>query len=767
MARYTVQFKSNVGSGVSGISPTVLYYHTGSVKYTTGTSSTGAMVTHVSVPTRQYFKFKGYYAIKAPVTGNETQYAESGGYLRAYGESAARPTADMTLYTWWTRICWPLTLDRQSGTGGTATLYGKTGTGGWCSDAECKSPVTSITPPTRTGYRFVGYYSQTGGAGTKYINADGSFTTDFELLILSAATTIYAHWLQIDEITIETTGHSVYYPDGKYLYYCDGAFYSDDAATTPITAINPPRVDSAVFLGCYLTDGTDGTQVIAPDGTISGSWAPSDGDTIYAQFRTVVEITLFPGTGGGDASIFYDSADSKFHREDGDGGITSVIPPQFECRRFMGYYTEMNGGGTKCIDADGTLLSPLTSNPPSTATTLYAYAPRVSYKILIDPQGGDGGPEGLYNDGSTTDLYPDDLCEEDPLVSVELPSLLGHVCTGLWSADSGGTKWVDADGSIVHSEVVSGDSTFLYAQWTPGTYVLHFDYAGGSGTPSMKYVTWGQAVGALPTVTPPRNTWTFKGWYVDGEKVTSSTVWKGEDAIAVAEWETPFGQVDDWFGMKSSSLIPVSSDSGDSQRHTNAVNGGRYSSGVSQTSGIWRNPTVTYAVVKNVTVAATLGKAFAATKSGGVMTISGYMITSVEVSTRLGSFPTVTVSATANEGVNAINQFGVSIPVKARARAQDMLDAISGGGFLHAMKVRACCDPVVCEEDMMPCASDVVRGRYELSAETLATNRESAPTAQAFHDANSKGGFTITATDRTGGGTEYVRYSVTGRREIA
>lgn len=759
-----ITLNANNGSWPSGALTTVYFVyrpqHTYNFWSDRNSDSTSYRINSIpKVPTRELFEFQGFYT--ASSSGTQIIYS-SGQFVDAM---PSKLPGSSPYYAHWKQLARRIYLNTQSGTGGPEKLFNKKDFMGWYSDDKCTTQILSITPPTRTGYRFAGYYSQTGGAGTKYIDADGSFTPDMEAWVLTASTansTIYAHWLQISEITIEATGHSAYFPDGRYLYHCDGAFYADDAATTPITAINPPRVDSAVFLGCYLTDGTDGTQVIAPDGTISGSWAPSDGDTIYAQFRTVVEITLFPGTGGGDTSIFYDSADSNFHREDGDGGITAVIPPQFECRRFMGYFTGTEGSGDKRIDADGTISAGWI---PSTATTLYAYAPRVSYKILIDPQGGDGGPEALYNDGSTTDLYPDDLCEEAALESVELPTLSGRVCTGLWSADSGGTKWVDADGSIVHSEVVS-DTTILYAQWTPGTYVLAFDYAGGSGA-SSKYVTWGQAIGTLPTATPPRNTWTFKGWYVDGEKITSSTIWKGEDATAVAEWETPFGQVDDWFGMKSSSLIPVSSDSGDSQRHTNAVNGGRYSSGVSQTSGIWRNPSVTYVVVKDVTVAATLGKAFAATKSGGVMTISGYMITSVEASTRLGSFPTVTVSATANEGANAINQFNVSIPVKARARAQDMLEAITGGGFLHAMKVRACCDPVVCEEDMMPCASDVVRGRYELSAETLATNKESAPTARAFHDANSKGGFTITATDRTGGGTEYVRYSVTGRRELA
>jgi hypothetical protein len=186
---------------------------------------------------------------------------------------------------------------------------------------------------------------------------------------------------------------------------------------------------------------------------------------------------------------------------------------------------------------------------------------------------------------------------------------------------------------------------------------------------------------------------------------------------------------------------------------------------------------VTYVVKANTTVAVPLGKAYAATFAGAganrAMTISGYMITSVEIVTEVGKFPTVTVSAVANEGANAINnftvnanKFNVSVPVVARSKAQNLLGAISGGGYLQRATLVALCDPVVVDEKMMPCASDIVNGRYELSAETLAANGEAAPTMAPAAGFGTDGGFALLDVPRADQDASYIRYTVQARREM-
>lgn len=227
--------------------------------------------------------------------------------------------------------------------------------------------------------------------------------------------------------------------------------------------------------------------------------------------------------------------------------------------------------------------------------------------------------------------------------------------------------------------------------------------------------------------------------------------------------------VDDFFGLGSSTLVPISSASGDNMRrecmsnatwsgYTQVGGAGRYSAGVSDSGGIWRNPTVKYMVVGDMTLSLNLGTAFAATFSGGVMTVSGFMIVSAVVETQQRQFPTVTVSAVANEGANAINLFAVSIPIIARARPQNLLGAVSGGGYLQSCRLAAQCQPVVLAENNMPCASDVVHGQYTVDATTHDYANAGAPVA-----AN---GFAAVGQPKATAAGQYLAWNLNAQMEI-
>lgn len=228
--------------------------------------------------------------------------------------------------------------------------------------------------------------------------------------------------------------------------------------------------------------------------------------------------------------------------------------------------------------------------------------------------------------------------------------------------------------------------------------------------------------------------------------------------------KTPFfGYVQDFFGFSNvasmmGKIIPVSSDTGDDKQRICVSHTGRYNSGVNQTSGVWRNPTVVYAVVADVTFTATLGAAWAATMSGTTMTHSGYMLTGVSIRTAANVFPTITCTACANEGANAINLFDVSVPILARAKAQALLSSVTGGGKLQHLTLTASCDPVVIDENLMPCASDVVNGKLVVEAETINIASEGAPSG-----AN---GFVSLGRPCRGGDSMYRTFSITAQKEI-
>ena len=63
----------------------------------------------------------------------------------------------------------------------------------------------------------------------------------------------------------------------------------------------------------------------------------------------------------------------------------------------------------------------------------------------------------------------------------------------------------------------------VYAHWNIITCAVTFDANGGSVSPGMKAVTYGEAYGELPV--PVRADYTFAGWYTDyGELVTADTI---------------------------------------------------------------------------------------------------------------------------------------------------------------------------------------------------------------------------------------------------
>ena len=68
-------------------------------------------------------------------------------------------------YAHWTANTYVVTFNKQSGTGGSdnvSIVY------------ETTSPLPTVTVPTRSGYSFGGYYTETNGGGTQRVRPNGS-----------------------------------------------------------------------------------------------------------------------------------------------------------------------------------------------------------------------------------------------------------------------------------------------------------------------------------------------------------------------------------------------------------------------------------------------------------------------------------------------------------------------------------------------------------------------------------------------------------------
>ena len=206
-----------------------------------------------------------------------------------------------------------------------------------------------------------------------------------------------------------------------------------------------------------------------------------------------------------------------------------------------------------------------------------------------------------------------------------------------------------------------------------------------------------------------------------------------------------FGRLVDYFGLESQALRLIASDNGTSRRVVRTSHTGQFDA--DEAGSTFLNPVCTYMVVGDTTVDVTLGTAWAA----------GYFITELAVLTELGKFPLVTVSATANEGADAINKWRVQVPVVARARAQNLLSAISTSSSLHAVRLVASCDPVVLWEGLSPSASDITHGKVTVDA-TVASG--------GVVDGSAASGWTSVGLPLACGGTDYNSMKIRVERRL-
>lgn len=200
-APYTVSYNANGGSGAPGS-------QTKAQDITLKLSTT--------TPTRTGYTFNGWNTNNS---GTGTNYAAGANYTA---------NANVTLYAKWTANKYTVTLNQQSGTGGSSSVQATYG-----------SAMPSATMPTRTGYTFNGYFdAQTGG--NQYYKANGSSAKNWDK---TAAATLYARWAPITyTITYDYAGGQGTNP----------ATYTVETATFQLAA---PQRAGYTFLGWTGSNG--------------------------------------------------------------------------------------------------------------------------------------------------------------------------------------------------------------------------------------------------------------------------------------------------------------------------------------------------------------------------------------------------------------------------------------------------------------------------------------------------------------------------------
>ena len=158
-----------------------------------------ATVTFTATPNTGY-NFDGWYTDEDCTEGKNTSNPMT----------ISSITANKTIYAKFVPETYTVTLTR-SGTG-----YGSGGSGSVTATYNATLPAATL-PTAANGYAFMGYYSATGGKGTQFMNASGTWATSVPDTItdgkwvLDEGATLYAYYKKA-EITEITLNQSIFEP---------------------------------------------------------------------------------------------------------------------------------------------------------------------------------------------------------------------------------------------------------------------------------------------------------------------------------------------------------------------------------------------------------------------------------------------------------------------------------------------------------------------------------------------------------------------------
>jgi uncharacterized repeat protein (TIGR02543 family) len=409
-------------------------------------------------PTRDGYTFAGWNTKK-----DGTGYA-----FNASTVLTANPT---NVYAMWTPDTYTVTFDKNGGdTDASPTT--KTVT----------TPATTVdslpTPPTRNGYHFAGWNTQSNGLGS-------ALTTS---TAVTGNMPVYAMWTPIYTVTFDKNN--------------GGTEASPTSATTDINmhvtlpATNPMR--SGYHFAGWNTKA-DGSGA-----AFTGSAVVTVDIRVYAMWKPIYTVTFDKNGGNEEASPIFATTDIN-------GYVTlPTANPTRSGYHFTGWNTKADGSGT-AFTASAAVTGDI---------TVFAVWERNTYTVTFDSNGGDtdANPRTAATDANGHAALP------------APPARTGYEFTG-WN-----TKPDGSGVNFTSSEVVDSDMT-VYAQWRKikAVYTVKFNTSGG--TPVQDIIAdEGTVVTDAPSTS--RTGYVFEGWCTDAglSRPAAFPYTVAGDATLYAKW---------------------------------------------------------------------------------------------------------------------------------------------------------------------------------------------------------------------------------------
>ena len=388
----------------------------------------------------------------------------------------------------------------NSSTSNTVSLSGTTYSNSFYG---CPGGEITLSQTPKSGYQFDGYYVSSSSISSPYYPTSGS------------AITIEARYTEIASTVTLTAS-----PSGKGSFTIGGA-----AATSTTAGVTTTRSVTAVpisgyhFVSWAISGGATISSTTANPTTVTGD-GTGDAATLTATFaEDASNYTLTFGAGSNGSVAAKNTSTSAAlvsgNEYEAETGVTVTATPNSHYH-LEGWYS--NSELTTPFAGAGT------TNPYSFSLTsnisIYAKFALNQSAITLDRNGGTAGDE------SVTATYGSTL----PFFTAHTRS--GYTLNGYFTATSGGTKIINADGTLVASTSYAdgsnrwssdASSLTLHAQWSENMRNVTISVSpSGAGTLNKTSASVGVATTTTVTATAQPG-YRFTGWTATNCSVASSS----------------------------------------------------------------------------------------------------------------------------------------------------------------------------------------------------------------------------------------------------
>ena len=476
---FTVSYNSNGGTSASNGTSSTTFDSWNTKADGTGTKYTNTQsVNNLTADAGATIPLYAQWAPTSSVTlpsVTKSGYTLEGWYEdQAFTVKAGNPGAtytpkkSITLYAKWTPNIYKVTLDNQSATTAGTTAYWylykttkvvNNETVYYWTDSACTAPLSgyTITKPTKTGYTFGGYYTETNGSGTQYVDANGMCVNNLYSAV-AANSTLYAKWI----------------PNPDTQYYIET--YTQNPENNDYTQVREIKTGTTGATVTASTAAREGFTYNASKSTASGTIA-ADGSLVLKVYydRNTYTVTTNKGTGISEVT------GGGTYKYGASVTIGATVSDGYAWSNWTGTSTQTTQSYTFTM--------------PASNVTYTANATANTYKVHFD---GNGATSGAMNDQSFTYGTAQNLTanafERKFTVTYHTdggdaidPATASATFNG-WATSATGAKVYDNKHSVNNLTTTNNATVNLYAKWTDGSVTLP---------------------------TPEREGYEFKGWYTD------------------------------------------------------------------------------------------------------------------------------------------------------------------------------------------------------------------------------------------------------------